>query len=77
VHPFASQSEKEWILRVQSAEPDLDGLPLDLDTVIRATLARDAGDRPNARELVTLCQARTRPVPLPRRCADGLQVLAA
>jgi hypothetical protein len=26
-HPFASRSEQEWILRVQSAQPDLFGLP--------------------------------------------------
>lgn len=38
VHPFASRSEQEWILRVQSAHPDLVGLPPGLDEVIRWTL---------------------------------------
>jgi serine/threonine protein kinase len=55
-HPFASQSEQEWILRVQSAQPDLFGLPPDLDEVIRRTLARDPRDRPSAAELATICQ---------------------
>jgi serine/threonine protein kinase len=58
VHPFASQSEQEWILRVQSAEPDLSGLPSGMDEVIRWTLARDPRDRPSARELATICRAR-------------------
>jgi serine/threonine protein kinase len=58
VHPFASHSNEEWILRVQSAEPDLVGLPSGLDEVIRWTLARDPRDRPNARELATICQTR-------------------
>jgi serine/threonine protein kinase len=59
-HPFASQSEEEWILRVQSAEPDLRGLPSGMHDLIRATLARDPRDRPSARELATTCQARGR-----------------
>jgi serine/threonine protein kinase len=58
VHPFASQSATEWILRVQSTEPDLSGLPADLDEVIRATLARDPRDRPSAGELAMICRAR-------------------
>lgn len=56
VHPFASQSEQEWILRVQSAQPDLFGLLPALDDVIRWTLARDPRDRPSAGELATICQ---------------------
>jgi serine/threonine protein kinase len=56
-HPFASQSAKEWVLRVLSAEPDLSGLPLDLAAVVRATLARDPQDRPSAAELTTICRA--------------------
>jgi len=56
VHPFASQSEQEWILRLQAAEPDLLGLPPDLDDLIRSTLARNPKDRPNAHELATICQ---------------------
>lgn len=61
VHPFASQSEEEWIMRVQSAEPDLYALPPDLDRVIRAALARDPQNRPSAGELATICRAETDP----------------
>lgn len=69
VHPFAGRSAMEWILRVQSAEPDLFGLPADLDEVIRATLARDPGDRPSAGDLATICRGRgaERPRPVSRR----------
>jgi serine/threonine protein kinase len=81
VHPFFSRSEKEWILRVQSAEPDLYALPPGLDEVIRATLARDPHDRPTARELATICQTRasrsTSPMPRPRPGVGDLQSLAA
>jgi len=55
VHPFAGQSTTEWILRVQSAEPDLSGLPGDLEDVIRATLVRNPRNRPSAGELATIC----------------------
>jgi serine/threonine protein kinase len=55
VHPFASRDEQEWILRVQSAQPGLPRLPAALDGVIRAALARNPQDRPNARELATMC----------------------
>jgi serine/threonine protein kinase len=58
VHPFASRSEQEWILRIQAAEPDLFGLPPDLEDPIRWTLARNPRDRPNAHELATICNAR-------------------
>jgi hypothetical protein len=57
VHPFASRSDTEWILRVQCAEPDLSGLPADLNEVVRAALARDLRDRPSAGELATICRA--------------------
>ena len=57
IHPFASQSEEEWILRLQSAQPDLCALPADLDEVIRASLRRDPRDRPSAADLVRICQA--------------------
>jgi serine/threonine protein kinase len=55
VHPFASRSDEEWILRVQSAEPDLFGVPAALQDVIRRTLARDPADRPTAHDLTTIC----------------------
>jgi len=72
VHPFASGSDQEWILRVQSAEPDLSRVPTGLHEMIRATLARNPLDRPSAPELATLCLARVaghprQPVPRPRR----------
>jgi serine/threonine protein kinase len=58
VHPFASQSEQEWILRVQTAEPDLSSVPSGLDEVIGQALARDPRDRPSAPELATICRTR-------------------
>jgi serine/threonine protein kinase len=58
VHPFASQSDVEWILRIQTAEPDLFGMPADLDELIRWTLAREPTDRPTADELAARCRAR-------------------
>jgi serine/threonine protein kinase len=57
-HPFASQSDEEWILRIQSAEPDLFGVPAFLRKVISWTLARDPADRPTADDLATICMAR-------------------
>jgi len=69
VHPFASRSEQEWILRVQSAQPDLYGLPPHLHDLVRWTLARDPQDRPSAAELAAICQTHQRPVPRPRRGA--------
>ena len=67
VHPFASQGDQEWILRVQSAEPDLVRVPPGLHDVIRQSLARDPRERPSARELAAICRARgvahRRPVP--------------
>ena len=58
MHPFASQSEQEWILRVQTAEPDLSNVPSGLDEVIGRALARDPRDRPSAPELATICRTR-------------------
>jgi serine/threonine protein kinase len=57
IHPFASQSDMEWILRVQSAAPDLDAVPRDMEEVIRAALARGPRDRPSAAELARICRA--------------------
>jgi serine/threonine protein kinase len=57
-HPFASQSGEEWILRIQSTEPDLFGVPAALHEVIRWTLARNPADRPTADDLATICRAR-------------------
>lgn len=71
VHPFASRSEQEWILRVQSAQPDLYGLPPHLNDLVRWTLTRDPRHRPSAAELATICRThddgQPQPVPRPRR----------
>jgi serine/threonine protein kinase len=67
IHPFASQSEEEWILRLQSAQPDLYALPAGLDEVIRACLARDPLDRPSAADLVMICQRHGEQHSRPRR----------
>ena len=70
VHPYASRSEQEWILRLQSAQPDLIGLPPGLDDLVRAALAHNPLDRPTARELTAICRDRDDenqpPVRLPR-----------
>ncbi len=57
IHPFAARSEREWILRVQLAQPDLQTLPAVLAAVVRAAVARDPRDRPSARELATICRS--------------------
>jgi serine/threonine protein kinase len=56
VHPFASRDEREWILRVQSTQPDLCGLAPGLHDVVGATLERDPRNRPSARELIMTCR---------------------
>lgn len=58
VHPFASRGGQEWFLRVQSAEPDLFGLPSVLEEVVRWCLARNPADRPSAAELTVACAGR-------------------
>jgi serine/threonine protein kinase len=83
VHPFASNSTQEWMLRIRSAEPDLYGLPDDLAEVVAATLARDQQTRPSATDLAAICRAhRPRPAgqmlaqpspPTPRRHALAAQ----
>lgn len=55
VHPFAAGGGQEWFLRVQSAEPDLFGLPPALEEVVRSCLARNPADRPSAAELTVTC----------------------
>jgi serine/threonine protein kinase len=52
VHPFASNTEQEWVLRVFSAEPELWALPPGLANVVRAALHRDPAARPTAAQLV-------------------------
>jgi serine/threonine protein kinase len=77
VHPFASQSDEEWILRVESARPDLVGVPPGLHEVIGRTLARDPRARPSTRELATICRARGqahRPAVPPPRLAGPVPV---
>jgi serine/threonine protein kinase len=58
VRPFASRDGQEWYERVQSAEPDLRGLPPVLEEVVRWSLARSPRDRPHAAELTVICQTR-------------------
>lgn len=67
VHPFASRSEQEWILRVQSAQPDLYGLPPHLHDLVRWALAHNPRHRPSTAELATICQTHDdrQPVPPP------------
>jgi serine/threonine protein kinase len=57
-HAFGSRDGQEWYERVQSADPDLSGLPPVLDEVVRWSLARDSRDRPRAADLAIICQAR-------------------
>jgi serine/threonine protein kinase len=58
VHPFASRGGQEWVQRVQSADPDLFGLPPVLDAVVRWSMARNPADRPSAAELSVICAGR-------------------
>lgn len=68
VHPFASRSEQEWILRVLSAQPDLYGLPPHLHDLVRWALTHYPRHRPSTAELATICQTHEdrQPVPPPR-----------
>jgi serine/threonine protein kinase len=58
VHPFGCSNEQEWFRRLESAEPDLAGLPRDLHDVVGWSLARDSRQRPSAAELTMICLAR-------------------
>jgi serine/threonine protein kinase len=61
VHPFASNNDDEWIMRIRSAEPDLFGVPADLAEVVRWTLVRDPTSRPTASDLADICAAQLSP----------------
>jgi serine/threonine protein kinase len=58
VPPFGGPGRQEWFQRVQSAEPDLSGLPPVLDEVVRWSLAHHPADRPSAAELAVTCAGR-------------------
>jgi serine/threonine protein kinase len=69
IHPFASVDDLEWILRIESALPDLADLPAGMEKVIRAALAHRPGDRPDASELAAVCHQQAQHIrpPLRRR----------
>ena len=69
VHPFASDSVEKWVMLVQSAQPEVYGLPPAIDELVRQTLARDATQRPTAVEVAEACESQRRR-PSPRR-PDG------
>ena len=54
--PFAAETEREWMTRVRSTEPDLDGLPSGLDPLVRAALDREPSRRPAAGDLAEACR---------------------
>jgi serine/threonine protein kinase len=58
VHPFGSRGGQGWFKRVQSAEPDLSGLPPGLDEVVGWSLTRNPQDRPSTTELAVICAER-------------------
>jgi serine/threonine protein kinase len=58
VHPFASSSLPEWVLRVRTSEPDIYHVPAELEDPVRAALSRDPADRPTAWELAAACRDR-------------------
>jgi serine/threonine protein kinase len=70
VHPFASGSVEEWVVRVQSARPDVRGLPPAIEDLVRQTLAREASQRPTAVEVAEVCES------VPRSPSLHLQVAA-
>ncbi len=65
IHPFASDDDLEWILRIESALPDLTGLPAGMEDVIRAALAHHPGGRPHASELTAWCHQEAQRTRLP------------
>jgi serine/threonine protein kinase len=58
--PFASRDDQEWILRVQSREPDLAGISADLRDLIHQTLQHAPRDRPTASSLAAICVAQSK-----------------
>jgi serine/threonine protein kinase len=60
VNPFASATDDEWVEKVQAETPPLDGVPLGLREMVRASLARDPGNRPRASDLADACGMRRR-----------------
>ncbi|HKD96025.1 MAG TPA: serine/threonine-protein kinase [Micromonosporaceae bacterium] len=56
VHPFASSSLPEWVLRVRTSEPDIYHVPAGLEPLVRAALSRNPSDRPTAWELASACR---------------------
>jgi serine/threonine protein kinase len=64
-HPFASQSAQEWILRLQSAAPDLADMPPALEDIVAAALAPDPTDRPTAHQIAAACAPAHRRAPSP------------
>ncbi|MFE2473702.1 serine/threonine protein kinase [Streptomyces mirabilis] len=53
--PFGSGAADAVAFRVISAEPDLDGMPADLQRLVEQALAKELSDRPNATELACHC----------------------
>jgi serine/threonine protein kinase len=54
VHPYASTTETEWVLRLRSSAPDLFGLPPNLAGIVSLALQQDPRRRPTARALLDL-----------------------
>ncbi len=61
VHPFASATLLEWVMRVRSTEPDICRVPAGLEPLVRAALARDPAARPTAWELAAACRGEASP----------------
>jgi serine/threonine protein kinase len=57
VHPFAGDTDEEWIMRIRTGEPNLFGVPADLAEVVRWALVREPTSRPTAIDLVDICAA--------------------
>ncbi len=53
--PFQVGTDEEWVESVRVSEPELTGLPLGLDQLVRATLAADPQARPAAADLAEAC----------------------